>query len=99
METSKSRDYDKEFKTNAVRLHIEGGRSVLQLCEELGVPRSTLSKWISCYKKDGQEAFPGKGHLNSNDVELFQLRKELAVAREERDILKKALGIFSSLRK
>lgn len=99
METSKTRDYDKEFKTNAVRLHIEGGRSVLQLCEELGIPRSTLSRWISCYKKDGQEAFPGKGHLKPYEAEIAQLRKELAVAREERDILKKALGIFSSLRK
>jgi len=48
---------------------------------------------------DKEEAFPGKGFLKPSEAEMMQLRKELAIAREERDILKKALGIFSSPRK
>ena len=60
---------------------------------------STLASGIDAYQKDGAEAFPGKGHLKPSDAEVAQLRKELAIVREERDILKKALGIFSSVRK
>ena len=95
----KIRAYDKEFKKNAVKLYKESGRSLSQVSEELGIPHATLAGWIQAYAIDKEEACPGKGFLKSSDAEMMQLRKELAVAREERDILKKALGIFSSLRK
>ena len=95
----KIRAYDKEFKKNAVKLYKESGRSLSQVSEELGIPHATLAGWIQAYAIDKEEAFPGKGFLKSSDAEMMQLRKELAVAREERDILKKELGIFSSLRK
>ncbi len=48
------------------------------------------------HKKHGEEDFSDKGHLKPSDAEAVNLRKELAIVREERDILKKALGIFSS---
>lgn len=92
------RNYDKEFKKNAVNLFLSKGLSYKQVSEELGIPESTLSGWVDKYKEDGDEAFPGKGHLKPADKELAQLRKELAIAKEERDILKKALGIFSKTR-
>jgi transposase len=95
----KIRAYDKEFKLNAVKLYKESGRSLSQVSEELGIPSATLAGWIQAYEKDQGEAFPGKGYLKPSDAEVAQLRKELAIAREERDILKKALGIFSTLRK
>ena len=95
MTTRKIRIYDKEFKLNAIKLHLEGGRTLRQVSEELGIPYGTFSGWLESYKADGQEAFPGKGSLKASDAEIAQLRKELAIAREERDILKKALGIFS----
>jgi transposase len=95
----KIRAYDKEFKINAVKLHKESGRSLSQVSEELGVPSATLAGWVQPYEKNKDDAFPGKGYIKPSDVEMAQLRKELAIAREERDILKKALGIFSSLRK
>ena len=95
----KIRAYDKEFKLNAVKLYKERGRSLSQVSEELGIPSATLAGWIQTYEKDKGEAFPGKGYLKPSDAEVAQLRKELAIAREERYILKKALGIFSTLRK
>ncbi len=55
--------------------------------------------WVESHKRDGAEAFPGKGYLKPGEAEWAQLRKELSIAREERDILKKALGVFSSMRK
>lgn len=99
MNRSKIRNYDKEFKLNAIRLYLESGRGFKKIADELGVPFSTLVGWVDEHKKSGAESFPGKGHLKPSDVEMMELRKELAIVREERDILKKALGIFSSQRK
>lgn len=94
-----SRVYDKEFKLNAIRLFLENGRSYKEISAELGIPSATLATWVDSHKKEGIEAFPGKGYLKPLDAEMAKLRKELAIAQEERDILKKALGIFSSTRK
>jgi transposase len=96
---NKLKTYDKEFKLRAVKLYLSSGRSVSQLSRELGISQSTLSEWIKEYKLSGTEGFPGKGHVRSCDEELVKLRKELAIVREERDILKKAVGIFSLQRK
>lgn len=98
MSTRRLRVYDKEFKLNAIKLHLESGRSPAQISKELDIPYGTYFDWIKEYKQEG-EAFPGKGYDKSSNVEVMKLRKELAIAREERDILKKALGIFSSMRK
>lgn len=99
MSKKKLRSYDKEFKLNAIKLYIESGRSYRQIGDELGIPEATLAGWVSDYKKDGQNSFPGKGYQKPADEEITRLRKELSIAREERDILKKALGIFSSIKK
>ena len=99
MKAKQKRAYDKEFKLNAVQLYLKDNRSYRELGKELGIPSDTLSGWVKSYKKEGKEAFPGKGHVKASDEELVKLRKELAIAREERDILKKALGIFSLQRK
>jgi len=99
MSQRKLRKYDKEFKINAVKLYLESGRSSKQISEELGIPNVTLVSWIESHKKNGDQAFPGKGNIKPSDSEVALLRKELAIVREERDILKKALGIFSSPRK
>lgn len=94
-----TRVYDKEFKLNAVKLYKSGGYSLSTLSMELGIPSPTLAGWIQSCRSDKEEAFPGKGHLKPNEAEVARLTRELTIAREERDILKKALGIFSSLRK
>jgi len=93
------RVYDKEFKLNAINLYLTSGRSYDQVSDELGIPVGTLVTWMKSHKKDGEEVFPGKGHIKPSDTEVMNLRKALAIACEERDILKKALGIFSSPRK
>jgi transposase-like protein len=99
MSQRRIREYDKEFKQNAVNLYFESGKGLSQIASELGIPSSTLVGWVKAYKNNKTEAFPGKGHVKASDAELVRLRKELAIAQEERDILKKALGIFSSTKK
>ncbi|MBA3536936.1 MAG: transposase [Tatlockia sp.] len=97
--SKRTRNYDKEFKLNAVILFKESGKSYNVISEELGIPTSTLVGWVKDHEASGAKSFPGKGNIKQSDIEIMQLRKELAIAREERDILKKALGIFSSLKK
>lgn len=99
MSQRKVRKYDKEFKQNAVNLFLKSGEPSRVIAMDLGIAPSTLASWVEGRTRDGDEAFPGKGNLKPSDAEVSQLRKELAIVREERDILKKALGIFSSVRK
>ena len=97
MTAHKKRSYDEEFKKQAVRLYFEQGKSYRQLGDELGVPEATLAGWV----------LSGKYHTNDSSkvidtetlAELKKLRSELADVREERDILKKALAIFSQKKK
>jgi transposase len=99
MRSRKLRAYDKEFKLNAINLYLNGERSYKEVSKELGVPETTLIGWVYTHKKNGKESFPGKGYIKPGDIEIQQLRKRLSIAEEERDILKKALGIFSLRRK
>ena len=92
------RKYDKELKTNAVNLYSEGKHSIAKLSEELGIPEATLAGWLKSHKRDGINAFPGKGYARVGEEEIRQLRKEVNQLKRQRDILKKALAIFSSQR-
>jgi|SRR3990167_1566671 len=89
------RTYDKEFKINAVNLYRSSGRSLTTIANELGLATSTLGHWVRDYKQEGDQSFPGKGQIKSSEEELRALRKELLHVRQERDILKKAVAIFS----
>jgi len=89
------RKYDREFKLEAVRLVTQGGRPVVEVARDLGIHENLLYNWRRKYLDDTVHSFPGKGHLKPADEELRRLKKELTDVREERDILKKALAIFS----
>ena len=95
MSKGKRRKYDREFKLEAVRLVTKGGRSVSEVSRNLGVHENLLYKWKRQYLEDNKYAFPGRGHLKPEDEELRRLKRENADLREERDILKKALAVFS----
>jgi transposase len=96
MEGSKERrKYDKEFKQDAVRLVVEGKRPVSEVARDLAINANVLHRWKREFEKDHEQAFPGKGKLRVEDEENQRLKKELEEIREERDILKKALAVFS----
>lgn len=89
------RGFDAEFKREAVRLATAGDRRISQVARDLGIREKLLYRWVKQYREDPQNAFPGKGHLKPEDEELRRLKRQLADVTEERDILKKALAIFS----
>lgn len=94
-----NRSYDREFKLNAVKLYREGNKSLTSLAYDLGIPPTTLSTWIKEFKEHGEESFPGSGKLKPCNEEIYQLKRELASVKQERDILKKAIAIFSTPKK
>lgn len=92
------RHYDEEFKRNAVELSYKSDKTVGQVAEDLGISKNVLFRWRKEYASYGDRAFPGQGkRMRGTDLEEEnrRLKKELADVREERDILKKAMAIFS----
>lgn len=91
----KNRHFSREFKINAVQLVTEKKMSVRKVADELCVHPNLLSIWKGKYLKEGEKAFSGRGRISPEQAELRKLRKELENTKEERDILKKALAVFS----
>ena len=92
---SDRRKYDREFKLEAVRLSREAGRTVAGVARDLGINENQLHRWRRQLSEEGTAAFPGKGHQSPEQEELRRLRRQLVDVTEERDILKKALAVFS----
>jgi transposase len=87
--------YSAEFKVEAVRLLETSGKSAAQLEHELGIGDGCLRRWKKELEASGNQAFPGHGRLGPEQAELQRLKRELEMVRQERDILKKAVAIFS----
>jgi len=92
---SKRRKYDRAFKLEAVKLVTERRTPLAEAARNLGIHENLLRKWKKQYLEDAADSFPGKGRLKPQDEELRRLRRHLADVEQERDILKKALAIFS----
>ena len=94
-EKKSRRKYTREFKREAVQLVLSQDKTASDIARNLGVTPNMLNRWVREYKADTEYAFPGLGKLKEPDEEIRKLRKELADTKMERDILKKALSIFS----
>jgi len=81
----KRKVYSREFKQEAVRQASEGSHSVAAVARDLDMDANSLRKWKRAQEQHGEQAFPGTG--KSHDEELAQLRREVALLRQERDIL------------
>ena len=93
---SKRRRFTREFKIETARLLTASDQSVAGVAEDLEIHPNTLYKWIHQYGENPEEAFPGKGRQTSEAEELSRLKRENQRLRMERDILKKAMAIFSN---
>ena len=93
----KLRQYTQEFKKEAVEYSLASEKSVKEVARDLGISYHNLDRWRGQYRKQGELAFPGHGkeRLTPQEEENRRLKKELADIQIERDILKKALAIFT----
>jgi transposase-like protein len=97
MSVQQRRQYDPEFKKNAVLLTEEPDRSVRDVAESLGISVDLLYQWRRQYRNQGAIAFPGQGNLalTPDQKRIRELEKKLKDTEMEREILKKAMAIFS----
>ncbi len=98
MSSNPRRKFDQDFKRNAVLLCAEPGRSVVDVAKNLGVGKDLLYRWRREYHMaNGQYVFPGNGveALTPDQKQIRELKKKLRDTEMERDILKKAMAIFS----
>jgi len=95
MTTRKHTQYTKEFKLEAIRLADESDKPVAQIARELGIRQNQIYKWKKAFEEAGDGAFKGSGRPVNADPENEQLRKQLAEAQEEIEILKKAAAYFA----
>ena len=94
--TRTRRKFDREFKLKAVELSLARD-NIKELAYELNVRPELIYRWRSEFATLDRASFPGNGRkkMNDEESEIARLKKELADIRMERDILKKAVGIFS----
>ena|SRR5437879_8694210 len=89
------RTFTREFKVEAVQLVQSSKKPLAHIARDLGISDSALHHWCKQFCEHGEQAFPGSGHQTPQEEEIRQLKKENDLLRQERDILKKAIGIFS----
>ena len=92
------REYSREFKLEALELLKRGNKNSRQIERELGITTGLLLKWRDRYqiiKGEGQQAQIEPSDIEAARAEIRRLKRELANTEEEREILKKALNIFS----
>lgn len=91
------KEYDNDFKIQAVKLVREEGLSAAQVGKNLGINPNNVSRWVREIAENG--TFPGSGKLNPQDEEIRRLRAENRRLTMERDILKKATAYFAQFPK
>ena len=89
------RRFTREFKLEAVRQVMCGGRTQKQVAEELGLNANLLGRWIKQHRTDPAQSFPGNGNLKARDKEVEDLRRQVARLKGELSFLKKVSGYFA----
>ena len=98
---NKGNRYTREFKLEALQLLGRSGKSRNAIEKDLGISRGCLKRWQHEFEAFGDRAFPGKGNerLGPKQERIKRLERENDILRQERDILKKAIAIFSQTKR
>lgn len=92
------KQFSKEEKLQIIEMSLEENVTVEQVALKFGIHANTLRRWRYQYSMNSSNAFPGSGNkLQSEEQrQIDQLQKQLREKEMEVEILKKAMGIFSS---
>ena len=88
------RIFTEEFKKEAVRLFKEQDLTLAEVSRHLDIDPKSLKSWVTLYDAGALKGSLGVTKLNPDQLCIRELERELAIAREERDILKKAIVAF-----
>ena len=95
MMTKARRSYSTKFKLEAIQLLETSGKSRRQIEDELGIGHCCLCRTKQKFAEEGANAFPGHGRLSPDQERIRRLERESVIFRQQRDILNKAVAIFS----
>ena len=88
------RKFSNDYKAEAVKLVLEQGLSISRAAQDLGIGETTLHTWLSKARAGVLDPASPK----SQDIEeIKRLRREVAVLKQEREILKKATAFFAKM--
>lgn len=91
-----ARRYDREFKENAVAL-VRGGRTLTSVARDLGITTWSLGRWVQVDRAGQRQHEPATWASETPEArEMHRLRQENDYLRQQRDLLKKALGLLSA---
>lgn len=90
--------YTEEYKTSAVKMVLEEGKTPVEVAHNLGKPVGLLYKWIRKYKGVDSKGKTGdsQAEINRLKIEIQALKKQLATSEQYREILKKAAAYFAA---
>ena len=92
-------NYPLEFKVSSAQLAVDSDQTVAQTARDLGINHNTLHNWIAKYSDSNQINQKNMSNNNNNKASCFEenklLKKELALVKQERDLLKKAAAYFA----
>lgn len=91
------RSFSKEFKLDVIE-QSEHCEKITELAADLGLRPALIYRWRAEFKADPQRSFPGNGveKQTPQEKKIARLQRELAEVKTQRDILKKAMGIFAN---
>lgn len=92
---AEKKKYSEEFKRDAIRLQESSGKSIHEIEKELGLSHNLLRQWKKRYQVNEESNGLERSEVEQLKAELRQAKRELLIAQQERDILKKTISIFS----
>ena len=91
----RKRRFTPEYKEEIIKLVTERKKKISEVAKDIGVTSTSIRRWITQYSEYGKDAFPGKGNLRAEDDKIRKLMRDNIDLKEENEILKKAMAIFS----
>jgi len=95
MGAKQRRRFSREFKLEAIRMVVEGGRKQVEVARELGIHPEALYRWTREFRADPKQSFPGNGSLKERDRQVEQLQREVTRLKAELAFLKKVSAYFA----
>lgn len=91
----KNKAYTEEFKREVLEMAASKEVSIAQLERDLGITSGLIYKWRDRYRVDVDSGELKPSAEREAEAEIRRLKRELSVVKQERDILKKAIQVFS----
>ncbi len=88
--------FSAEFKLESAQLVLDQNYSIIEAAQAMNVGKSTMDKWVRQLREERQGKQPKASPITSEQIEIRELKKQLARLQEHNEILKKATALLMS---